>query len=69
MMSYQRHIGAAGKIGPLRGPKLAGVFAPDWVALIVLLGGLGVIVIWAVLYSLYWYRRLGSVDDLSPGGR
>jgi uncharacterized membrane protein len=46
---------------------LAGLLAPaEWICFVVLMGGLGVATVWLVLYSLYWYRRLGQVDDLSP---
>jgi uncharacterized membrane protein len=43
----------------------SGLFAPDWVCFVVLIGGLGLIGLWAVLYSLLCYRRLGQKDDLS----
>jgi uncharacterized membrane protein len=46
----------------------AGLLAPvDWICFVVLLGGIAVTVVACVLHSLYWYRRLGKVDDLSAG--
>lgn len=44
---------------------VTGYFASSVVCFFVLIGGLIAIVIWAVFYSLYWYRRLGAVDELS----
>ncbi len=44
---------------------LAGIVAPDWLCFAVLMGGLGAFVVWAALYSLYWYRKLGERDELT----
>ncbi len=47
---------------------LTGLLAPqDWMVFVVLIAGAALLVIWSLLYSLYWYRRLGQVDDLSAG--
>ena len=43
-----------------------GLLASDELCLVVLIGGLAAILVWAMLYSLYWYRRLGETEDL-PG--
>ncbi len=42
-----------------------GLIAPqDWMVFVVLIAGVAFIVLWSLLYSLYWYRRLGQVDEL-----
>lgn len=44
---------------------VAGFVAPDWLCFVILIGGLIGVALWTVLYSLWVYRRLGSVDDLT----
>jgi uncharacterized membrane protein len=48
---------------------ISGLVAPDWVSYAVLIGGAIALAVWSMGYSLYWYRRLGSVDELpsAPG--
>ncbi len=47
----------------------AGTLTPPLVCFGVLVGGLLLVTLWAALYSLVVYRRLGQVDDLMPNGR
>jgi uncharacterized membrane protein len=44
---------------------ITGLFAGDVVCFVVLMSTLIGSALWAVLYSLYEYRKLGQVDDLS----
>jgi uncharacterized membrane protein len=44
---------------------VTGFLASDATCFIVLMGGIGFLVVWAMGYSLYWYRRLGKMDDLA----
>ncbi len=43
----------------------AGFIAPSWLCYVILVGGVCLIAAWSMLYSLYWYRRLGDIDELS----
>ncbi|TWT44804.1 Immunity protein SdpI [Phycisphaerae bacterium RAS1] len=45
---------------------VTGFFAGDLACFIVMFSGLGAVSLWSVVYSLVLYRRLGSVDHLSP---
>lgn len=42
-----------------------GVFASEFVASVVFFAGLGVLVVWAMVYSFVVYRRVGTRDDLN----
>jgi uncharacterized membrane protein len=44
---------------------VSGLLAPAQVCFFVLIGGVVIASVWSVLYSIYWYRRLGQVDDMS----
>jgi uncharacterized membrane protein len=48
---------------------VAGFLAPDVVCFVILVGGTLGATLWAVFYSLYWYRKLGEVDDLQAPQR
>ncbi len=43
---------------------LAGLTGSHLIAFATLIGGAVAVVIWAIGYSLYWYRRVGEVDEL-----
>lgn len=45
---------------------MTGFFASNMVCFVVMFSGLAAIGLWCVIYSLVLYRRLGSVDHLSP---
>ncbi len=44
----------------------AGFVAPSWLCFVILVGGVLLLFVWAMAYSLYWYRRLGAEDELAP---
>jgi uncharacterized membrane protein len=44
---------------------VTGFIASDATCFIVLMSGIGFLVAWAMGYSLYWYKRLGKMDDLA----
>ncbi len=44
---------------------ISGLVAPAWACFIVLMGGVAVASVWSVVYSIYWYKKLEQVDDMS----
>src|SRR5262249_13952430 len=64
---WERTHRSGGKVMMLIGAisAITGFFASDTTCFIVLISGVGVLVLWALGYSLYWYRKIGRVDDLA----
>lgn len=64
---WERTHRLGGKLFTVQGVLAAvvGLFAPDFVCFLVLVGGALGVALWTVVYSYLCYRQVGEVDDLA----